>query len=75
MLVIRNVNPSNTGHSFTPKSETLNFNLSVLRSTLALLVTRIGTDDSHHALATNDLAVAAQPLYRSLNSHFLAPVS
>src|SRR5690554_246775 len=27
MLMVGNVYPSNTGHSFTPKSETLNFNL------------------------------------------------
>lgn len=36
-------------------------------------MTRIRADDANHALATNNLAVAAQPLDRSLDSHFIAP--
>jgi hypothetical protein len=42
-----------------------------MESTLALLVARIGANDPDHALATDDLAMAAQPLDRSLYSHDL----
>ena len=38
--------------------------------TLPLLVTRVLTYDTYHTLAPNDLALAADFLYRRLNSHF-----
>ena len=42
-------------------------------STLALLVARIGTDDPHHALAPDDLAVATDTFDRSQNFHWISP--
>jgi hypothetical protein len=42
-----------------------------LQLTLALLVTRIGTDHTHNALAPNYLAVTANFLDRSRNLHFI----
>lgn len=33
-------------------------------------MTRIGTDDTNHAMAANNLALATNALDRSLNSHF-----
>jgi hypothetical protein len=38
-------------------------------STLALLVPRIGTDHTHHTVATDDLALAANLLYGRLYFH------
>jgi len=40
-----------------------------LVSTLALLVPRIGADHSNHAVAANDLALAANLLYGRLYFH------
>jgi len=42
-----------------------------LESALALLVTRIRADHANNALAADDLAVAADLLDGSRNSHFL----
>src|SRR5574337_46113 len=42
-----------------------------LESALTLLVPRIGADHTHHALAADDLAVAANFLDRSRNLHFI----
>src|SRR3954468_710559 len=44
-----------------------------LCSALALLVTRIGADHADHALAADDLAVAADLLDGSRNSHSFSP--
>jgi hypothetical protein len=38
-------------------------------STLALLVPRIGADHTHHTVAADDLALAANLLYGSLYFH------
>ena len=60
VLVVRDVDAGNTGH---------------VRSslTLALLVARVGADHAHHALAPHDLALAADFLDGSLNSHRRSP--
>jgi hypothetical protein len=39
------------------------------RSALTLLVTRISTDHAHNAVAPNDFAIAADPLYRCQHFH------
>ncbi len=44
-----------------------------LESALALLVSRIGADHADNALAADDLAVAADLLDGSRNSHLLSP--
>jgi hypothetical protein len=62
MLMRRNVDASDTCH-VRP--------LKLLQSTLALLVTRIGTDHAHNALAPDDFAVAANFLDRSRNFHLI----
>jgi hypothetical protein len=54
----RNVDASNTGHDFSL------LNPLRLALALALLVTWISADDAHHAVTFDDLAVAADPLYR-----------
>jgi len=41
-----------------------------LQSALTLFVTRIRANDTNNAFTANDLAVAANFLYRSRNSHF-----
>jgi len=57
-------------------SETFDYNSDRRKkSTLALFVARIGTDDPDYALAADDLAVAAKPLDGSMNFHDFAPVS
>src|SRR6478752_1501159 len=43
--------------------------------TLTLLVAGVGADDTHDTLAANDLAVAADLLDGSRNSHVLSPKS
>jgi hypothetical protein len=50
MLMGRNVDTSDTCHSFL---------LIECSSALTLFVTRVGTNDTHHALAADDFAVAA----------------
>jgi hypothetical protein len=40
------------------------------QSTLTLFMTRIGADNTHHTLTTDDFAMAADALDRSLHSHF-----
>jgi hypothetical protein len=70
--MIRDINPSNTSHSQSPKRKTKNYNTStrfqvdsnsnrptIARSSLALLVPRIITDHAHNALAAYYLALAA----------------
>src|SRR5258706_1578497 len=42
-------------------------------SALALVVARVGADHAHHALAPHDLALAADFLDRSLDSHSRSP--
>jgi hypothetical protein len=49
--------------------------LTTFFSTLALLMARVSADHTHDAFPAHDLAIAAEPLYRSLNSHLVAPVS
>src|SRR5690606_20922742 len=39
----------------------------------ALLVTRVGADDAHHAVTFDDFAVGANPLYRCHYLHGLTP--
>jgi hypothetical protein len=58
VLMRRNVDASNTGHDFSL------LNPLRLALALALLVTWISADDAHHAVTFDDLAVAADPLYR-----------
>jgi hypothetical protein len=41
------------------------------QSTLALLMALVCADHTHHTLAADDLAVAADFLDRSRNSHFI----
>jgi hypothetical protein len=60
MLMRRNIDASDTCH-FRP--------LKLLQSTLTLLVTRIGTDHAHNALASDNFAVTANFLDRSRNFH------
>jgi hypothetical protein len=62
VLLWRNVNASYTCHV-----RPLNLN----QSALTLFVTRVSTDHSHNTFAADDLAVAANFLYRSRNSHFI----
>jgi hypothetical protein len=62
MLLRRNIDASDTCH-FRP--------LKLLQSTLALLVTRIGTDHTHNALAPDNFAVTANFLDRSRNFHLI----
>src|SRR5574340_1762285 len=82
VLMIRDINPSNTSHSQSSERKTKNYNTSTRHrvdsvsnlptsagSTLALLVPRIITDPAHNALATHDLALATHFLDRSLHSH------
>src|SRR6185369_4423516 len=57
VLVGRNVDTSNACHV-----RFLKLCRGLLKSALALLVTRIGTDHAHHALATDDLAIPAHLL-------------
>jgi hypothetical protein len=38
---------------------------------LTLFVTRVGTDDSHHTLAADDFAIAANCFDRRRNFHFI----
>jgi len=45
--------------------------LILSKSTLALLMALIRADHAHHTLAADDLAVAADFLDRSRNSHFI----
>lgn len=45
--------------------------MRVTASTLTLLVTRIRTDHTHNAVAPNNLAVAADALYRCQHFHGL----
>jgi hypothetical protein len=56
MLMRRNVDTSDTSHSVL---------YLLFKSTLALLVARIGTNDPHDTLAADDLAVAANFFNRS----------
>jgi hypothetical protein len=42
---------------------------NLVQSTLALLMARVGADHSNHTFAADDLAVAADFLDRSRNSH------
>jgi hypothetical protein len=60
MLLRRNIDASDTCH-FRP--------LKLLQLTLTLLVTRIGTDHTHNALAPDNFAVTANFLDRSRNFH------
>ena len=48
---------------------TLGIALLLLTLSLALLVTQIGADDPHHALATHDLAALANPFHRCPDFH------
>jgi hypothetical protein len=72
VLMIRDINPSNTSHSQSPKCRTKNYNTSthvqvdpdsnlptIAHSSLALLMPRIITDHAHNALAAYNLALAA----------------
>ena len=53
-------------------SDTCNMRPLILsKSTLALLMALIRADHAHHTLAADDLAVAADFLDRSRNSHFI----
>jgi hypothetical protein len=56
MLMRRNIDTSDTSHSVL---------YLLFKSTLALLVARIGANHPHDTLATDDLAVAANFLDRS----------
>jgi hypothetical protein len=56
MLMRRNIDTSDTSHSVL---------YLLFKSTLALLVARIGANHPHDTLATDDLAVAANLLDRS----------
>jgi hypothetical protein len=79
VLMVRNVNPSNPGHGITPKKRNLNIDGSCdptradagypLGLTLTLLVARVTTDHAHNTVATNDLAVTANALYRCQHFH------
>jgi hypothetical protein len=74
VLVVRNIYPCDPGHVVTLCSNLKKRNAKLYRqsapeSTLTLLMARIGTDDANDALATNDLAMAANSLDRSLNFH------
>jgi hypothetical protein len=62
MLLRRNIDTSDTCH-FCP--------LKLLQSTLALFVPWIRTDHTHHTLAPDNFAVAANFLDRSRNFHFI----
>src|SRR5690606_3175960 len=55
----RNVDASDTGHDCS-----LFKSVATRPLALTLLVTRVGADDTHHAVTFDDLAVAADPLYR-----------
>jgi len=57
-------------------SETLNYKpANHKESTLALFVAGIGTNNPDHALAADDLSMAAKSFDGSLDSHDFAPVS
>jgi len=58
--VRRNVDTSDTCHDGP-----------LIESALTLLVPWVGADNPHHAMTTNDLAVAAHFFDRSRNSHVL----
>jgi hypothetical protein len=62
VLMRRNIDASDTCHMLP---------LNLYQSALTLLVARIRADDTNHALAPDDLAVAANFLDRSRNSHFI----
>src|SRR5690606_26470217 len=57
VLMRRNVDAGNTSHN-------LSLIFPELESTLALFMARVGTNHPHHTVALDDLAIAANALYR-----------
>src|SRR5690606_23494654 len=66
VLMRRDVNASNTSHDCS-------LCVVALGLALTLLVTRVGADDSHHAVTFDDLAIAANLLYRCHYLHDVTP--
>src|SRR5690625_1407307 len=58
VLMRRNIDASDTGHAFSLLNP-----LRAGRLSLTLLLTRVGADNTYHAVTFNNFAVAADPLH------------
>src|SRR5438105_251773 len=74
-MAVRPISACWCGGMLMPAIRAMSFPLNLLQSALALLVARIGADHADDALATDDLAVAADLLDGSRNSHVFSPKS
>src|SRR3954470_13472698 len=70
-MAVRPISACWCGGMLMPAIRAMSFPLNLLQSALALLVARIRADHADNALAADDLAVAANFLDRSRNSHVL----